>query len=249
MPYVNNNNQKIFITDDKFVQLLMRDYNSVSAQLLNYGIFTSVGGEGFVNYMNSMKPEETAADIRATEILRRLPSCDHLSVMMEGYLTGVEVGVFAGELSKRLLSREDVLLYMVDSWTTHDDGEYAKSDDFHAKLTQEQQDGFYELTKKVTEFAGERANIIRKDSVKAAKKFEDESLDFVFIDADHSYEGCKKDLEAWWPKVKKGGLFSGHDYENTDYTKFGVKKAVDEFADKYGLQVELGDNFTWFIHK
>lgn len=240
MPYVNNNGQKIFITDDKFVQLLMRDYNSVSAQLLNYGIFTSVGGEGFVNYMNSMKPEETAADIRATEILRRLP---------EGALWGVEVGVFAGELSKRLLSREDIHLSLVDSWTTHGDGEYANSDDFHAKLTQEQQDGFYELTKKVVEFAGKRAMIFREDSVEASERFTNGNTDFVFIDADHSYEGCKKDLEAWWPKVKRGGLFSGHDYENTDYTKFGVKKAVDEFADKHGLPVELGDNFTWFIHK
>lgn len=240
MPYVNNNGQKIFITDDKFVQLLMRDYNSVSAQLLNYGIFTSVGGEGFVNYLNSMKPEETAADIRATEILRRLP---------EGKLYGVEVGVFAGELSKRLLSREDITLGLVDSWTTHGDGEYAESDDFHAKLTQEQQDGFYELTKKVVEFAGDRAYIVRKDSVEASKEYMDNFLHFVFIDADHSYEGCKKDLEAWWPKVKPGGLFSGHDYENTDYTKFGVKKAVDEFADKHGLPVELGDNFTWFIRK
>lgn len=240
MPYVNNNGQKIFITDDKFIQLLMRDYNTISAELLKYGILTSVGGEGFVAYLTTMQPVETAADIRATEILRRLP---------DGDLFGVEVGVFAGELSKRLLSREDIVLGMVDSWTTHGDGDYAESDDFHATLTQPQQDKYYELTKQVVEFAGERAKIIRKDSVEAASEFSNGSLDFVFIDADHSYEGCKKDLEAWYPKVKKDGIFSGHDYENTEYTKFGVKKAVDEFADKHGLPVEIGDNFTWFIRK
>ena len=240
MPYVNNNGQKLFITDDKFIQLLMRDYNALSAELLKYGILTSVGGEGFVAYMTTLKPEETAADIRATEILRRLP---------DGELVGAEIGVFAGELSKRLLSREDIVLNLVDSWTTNPVGDYADSEDFHANLTQEQQDGFYELTKQVVEFAGPRAKIIRQDSVAAANEFANGALDFVFIDADHSYSGCKADLEAWYPKVKKNGIFSGHDYENTDYTKFGVKKAVDEFADKHGLTVELGDNFTWFIRK
>jgi predicted O-methyltransferase YrrM len=72
-------------------------------------------------------------------------------------------------------------------------------------------------------------------------------LDFVFIDADHSYEGCKADIEAWFPKVKPGGLLSGHDYDNPDFPEFGVKRAVDEFAARHGHSVELGDNLTWFI--
>jgi hypothetical protein len=72
------------------------------------------------------------------------------------------------------------------------------------------------------------------------------SLDFVFIDADHGYEGCLRDLRAWYPKVKPGGIFSGHDYENTSYPKFGVTQAVKEFAAEKGLLIELGENFTWF---
>lgn len=52
---------------------------------------------------------------------------------------------------------------------------------------------------------------IRCDSAKAADFYADESLDFVYIDADHNYEPFKKDLEVWYPKVKKGGVFAGHD--------------------------------------
>ena len=55
-------------------------------------------------------------------------------------------------------------------------------------------------------------NPIRKDSSLAAADYEDGSVDFVFIDGDHSYEGCKKDILAWLPKMKPNGVFSGHDY-------------------------------------
>lgn len=52
---------------------------------------------------------------------------------------------------------------------------------------------------------------IRADSIEASKFYEDESLDFVYIDADHGYEAFKRDLHNWYPKVKYGGVFAGHD--------------------------------------
>ena len=67
-------------------------------------------------------------------------------------------------------------------------------------------------------------------SEEASKKFEDESLDFVFIDASHEYEDVKLDIQFWLPKVKPGGILAGHDYyvePNYDYHP-GVKKAVNE---------------------
>ena len=59
----------------------------------------------------------------------------------------------------------------------------------------------------------------------AAGLFKDESLDAVFIDADHSYEAVKTDIQNWMPKVRKGGILAGHDY-NSAWP--GVIRAVNE---------------------
>ena len=93
---------------------------------------------------------------------------------------------------------------------------------------------------------GDKAIIHRMKSVDAANEVPDE-LDFVFIDADHSYEGCHSDIQAWAKKIKPGGLLCGHDYDNSEYPQWGVKRAVDEYVAANGLTLELGDNFTWFV--
>ena len=196
----------------------------------------TVAGDGLLAYIARCGVPECAADTRAREILSRAK---------EGAV-GVELGVFTGALSARLLMRKDIVLYMVDSWKQHGEGDYAESGDFHASLSQQQQDGFHDAAVNETEFATGRRVIVRSDTVEAAKWMQDESFDFVFIDADHSYNGCRNDIEAWYPKVKKGGWLCGHDYKNVDYPCFGVEKAVDEFIASKGLKLELGDNFTWF---
>jgi predicted O-methyltransferase YrrM len=77
-----------------------------------------------------------------------------------------------------------------------------------------------------------KLNFLSMTSVEAANSFPDESLDFVFIDASHTYENVLQDIKAWLPKVKKGGIISGHDYFDYDQVKEGsypgVRKAVDE---------------------
>ena len=62
-------------------------------------------------------------------------------------------------------------------------------------------------------------------SSEVVSQFEDESLDVVFIDLTHTYESVKEDIGLWLPKVKRGGILSGHDYEDSWP---GVVKAVDE---------------------
>lgn len=74
-------------------------------------------------------------------------------------------------------------------------------------------------------FLGNRVDILRMDTVAASEKVADGSLDFVFIDADHTYEGCLRDIEAWTPKVRAGGAICGHDF-NDRWP--GVQRAVRE---------------------
>lgn len=96
--------------------------------------------------------------------------------------------------------------------------------------------------KNVTRFAAKRTNarILRMTTTEAASHVEDESLDFVFIDADHSYEGVVNDIRHWAPKVKKGGAVMGHDIDWK-----GVVKAVEENFDEYEI---LQDN-VWMVIK
>ena len=78
------------------------------------------------------------------------------------------------------------------------------------------------------------------------------NFDLAFIDADHSYVGCWGDIQAYWPKIKPGGILAGHDYAyNRNDCTFGpmVKRAVDEFTIAKGLDLDLGDNYTWFAVK
>jgi predicted O-methyltransferase YrrM len=63
-------------------------------------------------------------------------------------------------------------------------------------------------------------------SWEAARHFDDQSIDFIFIDADHVYEAVKKDIESFLPKMKPGSIMSGHDY---NWQHPGVLQAVDEF--------------------
>lgn len=75
-------------------------------------------------------------------------------------------------------------------------------------------------------------NIHRKPSVEAAKDFEDESIDCIFIDAAHDYENVKADIEAWYPKMKSGAVI-GYDDHTTG--QVGVRTAVAEFHAKMNL--------------
>jgi len=131
---------------------------------------------------------------------------------------GVEVGVQNGLFSLEILKHWKGYLRCVDIW--------------------ENEEQYWTA---ITNLGKDRC--MKGRSVEVAKSFADESLDFVFIDADHTYEAVKADLEAWFPKVRKGGIVSGHDY--VEYQNFGVIKAVDEFTAKHGYKIELTDEDWW----
>jgi hypothetical protein len=133
---------------------------------------------------------------------------------------GVEVGVMFGTFSCMLLAgTKTKKLYCVDHW---------ENERF---LNRAQLD--------LSKFSN-RVEMIKEDSSAAAGKFEDGSIDYIFIDANHTYDGVKKDIECWWPKLRIGGLFFGHDYIGGDRFKhFGVIRAVDEFSSREKQSVRV----------
>lgn len=92
-----------------------------------------------------------------------------------------------------------------------------------------------------TKFQGDkRLTILKGLSWEMASQVEDKFLDFAFIDASHDYESVKKDLDAWTPKVRVGGMMCGHDINIVD----GVKKAVEE---KFGKYEDVGIDHVWSV--
>lgn len=213
------------------------EFMTTAAELERDGTIITVHGDGLLPYMaNELPRPMTPAQVRAAEVLSRLG---------EGSVMGAEIGVFAGDMSAALMDRKDLFLFMVDSWEGSGAAYTGDSGDFHAGLTQAQQDAYRAKAEKRTPEG--RRKVLAMRSAEAAKLITDYLLDFVFIDADHSYEGAKADIRAWRKKVKPGGLLCGHDYENTDFPKFGVTQAVKEFSEETGMSFEVGQNFTWFM--
>jgi len=165
---------------------------------------------------------------------------------------GVEVGVWKGEFSDFLLKNwKGKKLYSVDPWMSFSQEEYP--DDMN--ITQAEFDRIYENVLEQLKVYKERSAIIRKTSFNAAKEFENNFLDFVYLDGRHDYNGVKEDIALWFPKIKKGGMLCGHDYLNgiIGNTDFGVKKAVDEFMQsKQGMKLFITDKDdypSWFVFK
>jgi len=181
---------------------------------------------------------------------------------------GAEIGVYKGEYSKAILETYLGHLYLVDPWETLDPIEYddlINLEDRTVNLSQ------CILNLKNYE---NRYTIHQNKSFSAATLFEDSSLDFVYIDANHKYDFVKADLNAWYPKVRTGGIIAGHDYIKIDYSDlsilesngkdkavyinenhrlglFGVNPAVDEFCSQHDYSLNKTEEWfaSWYFIK
>ena len=136
----------------------------------------------------------------------------------------VEVGSFQGASAAFMAveiinSGKNIKFDCVDIW-----GRFA-IDGLNLKEPEKAPDDLvYQLFLKNIEPVKDYINVIQNYSVKAAWTYKDNSLDFVFIDADHAFEAVTDDLSAWYPKVKRGGTIAGHDYFTDKPVEFAVNK-------------------------
>jgi predicted O-methyltransferase YrrM len=133
-------------------------------------------------------------------------------------LVFAEVGVRDGDSAAVILDTfPSMQYYAIDLWD---------------KESQKQQRAYKEFRARTGNHR-DRITEIHGYSYDVADQIPDNSLDMCFIDADHHYESVIRDINAYWPKVKKGGIISGHDID--DAKTPGVRKAVEEFyAEIYG---------------
>src|SRR3990167_1405472 len=144
---------------------------------------------------------------------------------------GAEVGVENGYYSKVLLEANPKLqLYGIDPWSA---GAYEPG--WHAvDSEQSKYDQRYQTA--INLLKPYNSTIIRKGSMDALNDFEDNSLDFVYIYANHDFPNFVNDLHNWRKKVRIGGIVSGHDYAVFSYKKANhVKRALDAYARSYRM--------------
>jgi len=149
------------------------------------------------------------------------------------FKTGAEIGVERGYYSKVLCeSNPNLHLSSIDPWLA---SAYDLEAGIHAVDTEQKRyDKRYEACVKFLK--PYNCTVIRKSSLDAVRDFEDESLDFVYIDANHDFLNFIQDLHHWRKRVRVGGIVSGHDYANFPFRKHNhVKRALQVYARCYRM--------------
>lgn len=149
-----------------------------------------------------------------------------------GFKVGAEIGVYKGQFTEKFCQK-GLKMSAIDNWQVYLGG----AENHQA---QERQDVLYKKT--MTRLSNYDCTVIRKNSLDALSDFEPGSLDFVYLDADHSFRGIADDIYEWYRKVRSGGIISGHDYACADsipwahneYCKVG--EVVDAFIKAFDIE-------------
>lgn len=163
---------------------------------------------------------------------------DSLAVLFGelGFKIGAEIGVRKGNFSLEILNAmKDGKLILVDPWCAYEECSESKAEVYYRQAL-----------KRLSKYED---NIIvkRMTSLDAVKEIEDGSLDFVYIDGIHDFNNAAVDIINWAPKVRKGGIVSGHDYFNGP--NFGVIEAVNGYTKAHQIKnwyVTIENVPSWF---
>lgn len=153
-----------------------------------------------------------------------------------GYKVGAEIGVHKGAFTEKFC-QAGIKMYAIDPWM-------AFPGQGRTQMVQERQDFLYGHTQR-TLAPYKDCTIIRATSMDALKQFDDGSLDFVYIDGDHSFRHFAEDIVEWSKKVRSGGIVSGHDYFYTSPKERNVVCHVEPVVDAY-VKVSGIENFYIF---
>lgn len=188
----------------------------------------------------------------------------------EGLTTGVELGVQRGGFAKHNLRNWPSCkrYVLVDLWAHQ--ANYRDSANFGTAVHQSfKREALHNVAPYVSKGIVE---VCQGYTTECAKRYANNTFDFIYVDARHDYKGVLQDLEVWYPLLKPGGIFAGHDYVTQndgpkqggqdwtinydgtrDATGRAVKGAVDDFSVKNNLQLTVsyreGGWNTWAARK
>lgn len=164
------------------------------------------------------------------------PSIKFIEGNLKGELIGVEIGVWRGENAEKILQNLSIKkLYLIDPYDAYKSYILPPTKD----LTKDEEIAQEKLAK-----FKDKIRFIKLKASDAVHLIPDE-LDFVYIDGNHTYEYVKQDIENYWPKIKKGGVIGGHDYNAKEP---GINKAVDEFVKNKKTRLYIKP-YDWWIVK
>lgn len=134
----------------------------------------------------------------------------------------VELGVAEGNFSEDILREwKPSIHYAVDTWQTvpNFSGDVSSPQEWH-------DENYKKASKRLAKYS-KIVKILRGITWEEAEKVPDKSVDLVYIDAGHSFNAVTSDINAWFPKLKFGGVMAFHDYLMPQY---GVRQAVEAFC-------------------
>lgn len=167
--------------------------------------------------------------------------------------TAIEIGTWRGDFASIMCSKlQPQKFYAIDPYMLYEG--YTDRPDQNEFANQRNLDMLAERAahRVGTMLPEGRSELLREMSVNAIQRFADNSLDVVYVDADHKYEPVLADIRAWYAKVKPGGILCGDDYiEGSHIEKFGVIEAVKDFAVENNLKFAVtgGPNPSWVFCK
>jgi predicted O-methyltransferase YrrM len=149
---------------------------------------------------------------------------------------GIELGVAGGSFSSKILEVSKLSrLYSVDRWAG-DRGHGIAECRYASELLARH---------------GERSIVLRATFDEALDAFGNEHFDFIYIDGyAHTGQDGGSTLDQWWPKLKQGGLFAGHDYDAKMWPE--TYKEVNKFVEKKNLNLNITEEATepsWYLTK
>ena len=193
-----------------------------------------------MNYIDMREDEEVWPDVK---------SIIHCINLHGDNLVGAEIGVHVGESFLTLLQTCPNIskLYGVDPYVPYIDYLKEEGQSFDPMVVDEKEIEYIKLVSYHRQkYSGHEDKIVfyEMDSIEASKKVEDKSLDFIFIDSYGSFEQAKDDIKVWYPKVKDGGIFAGHDWDMPL-----VRLAVTKFRENENIKSRMStydDTWIWY---